>query len=182
MKLTIHTLDSAPAASIPLLEGIREQVGVAPNLACAIAESPVTLGAFDDLRRAAAATSIDPVHREVAGLATGVVIDNQYGVAFHSTILVNLGVADDDIARMRSGRPPSDVDAAVVHRLATELASGRGKVDEETVEQAMAIGYTPEAILELATEVHFASLVGLVDNLAGRVELDEFLQPQAWSK
>ena len=182
MKLTIHSLDSAPSASVPVLEGIREQIGVAPNLACAIAESPVALGAFDDLRRAAAATSIDPVHREVAGLATGVVVDNQYGVAFHSTMLVNLGVAVDDIARMRSGQPPSDTETAVVHGLATELASGRGKVDEETIEQAMAIGYTPESILELATEVHFASLVGLVDNLAGRVELDEFLQPQAWSK
>ena len=130
MKLTIHTLDTAPSTRFRCSREIREQIGVAPNLACAIAESPVALGAFDDLRRAAAATSIDPIHREIAGLATGVVVDNQYGVAFHSTMLANLGVAAADIARMRSGQPPSDVQAAVVHRLATELASGRGKVDE----------------------------------------------------
>jgi hypothetical protein len=30
-------------------------------------------------------------------------------------------------------------------------------------------------------ECAFASLVGLMDNLAGRVELDEFLAPRAWS-
>lgn len=182
MKLTIHTLESAPPASVPVLEGIRDQIGLAPNLARAIAESPVALGAFDDLRRAAAATSIDPVHREVAGLAAGVVIDNQYGVAFHSTMLLNLGIAADDVARMRSGEPPTDIQLAVVHQVATELAARRGKVNDATVAQAIAIGYTPESILELATEVHFAGLVGLVDNLAGRVELDEFLQPQAWSK
>ena len=35
-------------------------------------------------------------------------------------------------------------------------------------------------ILEVVTECVFASLVGIVDNLAGRVELDEFLQPRAW--
>jgi alkylhydroperoxidase family enzyme len=182
MQLTIHTLDSAPSASVPLLEGIREQLGHTPNLAAAIAESPVALGAFDELRRAAAATSLDPVHREVAGLATGVVVDNQYGVAFHSTMLLNLGVPADEVARMRSGQPPSNRDLAVVHRLATELATRRGKVDDATVEQAMAIGYTPASILEVTTEVHFASLVGLVDNLAGRVELDEFLRSQAWSR
>jgi alkylhydroperoxidase family enzyme len=182
MKLTVHTLDTAPSASVPVLKGIHEQLGLVPNLAAAIAESPVALGAFDELRRSAAATSIDPIHREIAGLATGVVVDNQYGVAFHSTMLANLGVAADDIARMRSGQPPADVEAAVVHRLATEIAAGRGKVDEQTVEHAKSIGYTPESILELATEVHFAGMVGLVDNLAGRVELDAFLRPQAWSK
>jgi hypothetical protein len=30
-------------------------------------------------------------------------------------------------------------------------------------------------------ECAFASLVGLIDNIAGHVELDAFLQPQAWS-
>ncbi len=182
MKLTIHTPESAPAASVPILDGIREQIGLTPNLACVIAESPVTLGAFDGLRRAAAATSIDPVHREIAGLATGVVVDNQYGVAFHSTMLANLGVDGDDIERMRAGQAPSEHAPAVVYRLATELASRRGKVADATIAEAKLIGYTPESILELATEVHFASLVGLVDKLAGRVELDGFLQDQAWSK
>jgi alkylhydroperoxidase family enzyme len=182
MKLTIHTLETAPSASIPVLEGVREQIGLAPNLARVVAESPVTLRAFDGLRRAAAATALDPIHREVAGLATGVAVDNQYGVAFHSTMLVNLGIAADEVADMRSGRPPTDPDAAVVYRLATELAAERGKVSDRSIADAMAIGYSAESILELATEVQFACFVGVVDNLADRVELDEFLQPQAWSR
>ena len=40
-------------------------------------------------------------------------------------------------------------------------------------------GGTIQGILEVLLEVAFASLVGLIDNLAGHVELDEFLQPQA---
>jgi hypothetical protein len=38
----------------------------------------------------------------------------------------------------------------------------------------------PPDLLQLVAECVFASLVGFVDNLAARVELDEFLRPQAW--
>jgi alkylhydroperoxidase family enzyme len=181
VQLAVHTLESAPAASVPVLEGIEADLGLTPNLARTVAESPTLLQAFDALRRAAAATSIDPVHREVAGLATGVAVGGAYGVAFHSTVLGRLGVAEAEIDRMRAGQPPTDPVLAVVHRLATELAARRGDVDDDTVAAARAAGFTDAAILEVAVEVSFASLVGVVDTLAERVPLDEFLQPRAWT-
>ena len=48
------------------------------------------------------------------------------------------------------------------------------------VRRAHDAGLSDSALLQLVAECMFAGLVGIVDNLAGRVALDEFLQPQAW--
>jgi hypothetical protein len=60
------------------------------------------------------------------------------------------------------------------------LVLDRGAVDPTIVQRALAAGLMPSDLLQLVAECVFASLVGFVDNLAGRVELDEFLRPQAW--
>ena len=113
MQLTIQTLDSAPADSRPVMQAIAADLGLVPNLAATAAISPALLAGFDGLRRAVGATKLDPVLREVAGLAVGVAVDNRYGVAFHSTMLAGLGLDDGDIDAMRGGdarratpRPP----------------------------------------------------------------------------
>jgi alkylhydroperoxidase family enzyme len=180
VKLTVHDPATAPAASRPLLDGIAADVGLVPNLAAAIATSPALLAAFDGLRRAVGGGELDPVLRETAGVAVGVAVDNAYGVAFHSTVLGRLGVAEEEIKRMRAGEAPADERAAAVYELARTLVVGRGKAADDAVAGAMAAGLAEAAILEVVAECVFASLVGLVDNLAGRVPLDAILQPRAW--
>jgi alkylhydroperoxidase family enzyme len=180
MDLKIHTTDTAPDASRALLEGIQADLGLVPNLAASVAESPTLLAGFDGLRRAVGGGDLPAVDREVAGLAVGVAVDNAYGVAFHSTVLGNLGVAEPDIECMRSGREPSDPRHAAVYALARDVVTERGKVDEAVVGRAADAGLTPALVLEVVAECTFAGLVGVVDNLAGRVELDAFLTPRAW--
>ena len=177
MDLTIRT---APTESQPILDGIEADLGFVPNLAATAAASPALLAGFDGLRRAAAATKLDPVDREVAGLAVGIVVDNRYGVAFHTTRLANLGVGEDDLAAMRDGRPPAGSRPAAVYEFARAVATGRGKVDAAIVDRLIAEGASTSEMLDLVTECAFATLVGLVDNLAGGVPLDAFLVPRAW--
>jgi alkylhydroperoxidase family enzyme len=181
MELTIHTTESAPAGSEQLLQGIAGDLGFVPNMAGSIAVSPALLAGFDGLRRAVASGELEPVLREVAGLAVGVAVDNAYGVAFHSTVLSRLGVEDAEIDKMRSASPPSDARSAAVYDLAREIVLTRGKVDDATITRATDAGLSTPEILDVVAECTFAGLVGVVDNLAGRVELDEFLTPRAWS-
>jgi alkylhydroperoxidase family enzyme len=182
MQLTVHTDDTAPPASRPLLEGIADDLGLVPNMAATIAASPTLLAAFDALRRAVGAAGLDPVLREVAGLAVGVAVDNAYGVAFHSTVLAGMGIAEPDLDAMRCGRPPSDPAAAAVYALARDVVLTRGKVDDAVVDRAVAAGLSTEAVLDVVAECTFAGLVGTVDNLADRVALDAFLVPRAWDR
>ena len=182
MKLTVHSPDTAPEGSRSTLEGIAEDLGFVPNLAATVAASPALLDAFDGLRRAVARTGLDPVVREVAGLATGVAVDNAYGVAFHSTVLDRLGVAASDVDTMRAGNEPSDPIHAAVYTLAQAVVADHGQVPAEVVDRANRAGLDDEAILEVVAECTFAGLVGTIDNLADRVELDGFLAPRAWSR
>lgn len=182
MELPIHTIDEAPADSRPVLEGIAADVGLVPNLAAAAAASPALLTGFDGLRRAVAGTKLDPVLRELAGLTVGVAVDNHYGVAFHSTMLAGLGVEDAEIEALRAGVAPADPTAAAVHTLAREVVLERGKVSDETLARATAAGLSTEAVLEVVLESTFAGMVGIIDNLAGHVELDGFLAARAWAR
>ena len=180
MNLTIHTLDDAPAESRPVLAGIAADLGLVPNLAAVAAASPPLLNGFDGLRRAVAATKLDPVLREVAGLTVGVAVDNHYGVAFHSTMLANLGLDDAQIDLIRNGDAPADRTNAAVHALANEIAIDRGKVSDATLARATAAGLSDDDVLDVVLECVFAATVGVIDNLAGHVTLDGFLAPRAW--
>jgi alkylhydroperoxidase family enzyme len=180
MRLTIHTAESAPEDAKPILDLIALDLGFIPNMAATIATSPALLNAFDGLRRAVGSGELDPVAREVAGVAVGVAVDNRYGVAFHSTVLARLGVDDVEIERMRAGEAPSDARLAAAYDLARRIVVERGKVDDDAVARANAAGYSTGEVLEIVAECTFASLVGVMDNLAGRVELDAFLVPRAW--
>ena len=73
---------------------------------------------------------------------------------------------------------PTDARAAAVYEFAQALVRERGKV---SVESMTAAGFSTADVLDVVAECLFASFVGVVDNLAGRVELDEFLQPKAWA-
>jgi alkylhydroperoxidase family enzyme len=180
MDLPILTTDTAPEASRPLLDGIAADLGFVPNFAATIAASPTLLAGFDGLRRAVGDGSFDPVRREVVGLAVGVAVDNAYGAAFHSLVLSTLGIDEGEITAMRQGREPADATLGAVYAFARAIVLDRGAVDDAVVRRATEAGLTPVDLLQLVTEATFASLVGLVDNLAGRVELDGPLERWAW--
>jgi alkylhydroperoxidase family enzyme len=177
----LHTTESAPPESKPILDGIASDLGLVPNFAGAIATSPALLSAFDGLRRAVGSGELDAISREVAGVAVGVAVDNRYGVAFHSTVLGSLGLDESEIERMRDGKAPVDDRLATVYDLAQGIVIDRGRVGDELVARAQQAGYSDAEILGIVAECTLAGLVGVVDNLADRVELDQFLAPRAWS-
>ncbi|HEY3483880.1 MAG TPA: carboxymuconolactone decarboxylase family protein [Ilumatobacteraceae bacterium] len=180
MNLELLEPTTAPAESAPILDRIAADLGFVPNLAAVSAASPTLLAAFDGLRRSVADPAFPAVHREIAGVAVGVAVDNAYGVAFHSTMLANLGVDEPDIDAMRAGAAPSDPVGAVVYDFARETVLRRGKVSAEVIDRAHEVGLTDADLLQLVAECVFAGLVGTIDNLVERVPLDDFLRPRQW--
>jgi hypothetical protein len=75
---------------------------------------------------------------------------------------------------MRQGKEPTDERLAAAYDLARQIVLTRGKVDDAVITRATASGFGTAEILEIVAECTFAGLVGTVDNVAGRVELDAF--------
>ena len=132
------------------------------------------------MRRAVASAKLDPVLREVVGLVVGVAVGNHYGIAFHSTVLGKLGFDESQITALRQGAAPANATVAAVSALARQVVLDRGKLNDAVLAEAMSAGLSAEAVLDVVLECAFATLVGLIDNLARHVELDAFLVPRAW--
>jgi hypothetical protein len=111
----------------------------------------------------------------------GVAVDNAYGVVFHSTVLARLGVADAEIDGMRSGQEPADDRQAAIYQLAQDIVRSRGKVPADTIDAPPPPGSPSSTSWTWWPSVRSPALVRVIDNLAGRVELDSFFAPRAWS-
>jgi AhpD family alkylhydroperoxidase len=163
---TIHT-DSQPA-----LEAIRERIGFIPNLAAAIAASPVALEGFGALQAALRGSTLSPLEREVAGLAVSFENDCAYSMAAHSTFAVAAGGAPDVLAALRAGEPVDEPRLEAVRRFALSLVRDHGHARES-------FGLTAEEQLEVAAQVVYTTLANLAANLADP-PLDEPFAAQEW--
>ena len=179
MNLTVLTTETAPAGSRPMLDGIAADIGFVPNLAAVTAASPTLLAAFDTLRRTVSDPTFTPVHREIAGVAVGVAVDNAYGVAFHSTVLGSLGVDDADIDAMRAGTEPTDPVHAAVYAFARSVTVDRGRspTPSSNAPTRRADRHRPAATRR-RVRVRRPRRHDRQPRRTG--PLDEFLQPQAW--
>ena len=82
-RIAIPTPENAPAASQPLLEGVRKALGVVPNLFRLIAQSPAALTGFAGLQGALAKT-LDVKTRERIALAVAQANGCDYCLSAHA--------------------------------------------------------------------------------------------------
>jgi AhpD family alkylhydroperoxidase len=98
----VHTIEKAPAASVPLMQKLQEQAGFVPNLAATMAGAPALLEAFMSLRGLAARGPLSAAERELVAVAVAGEIDCRYCFAAHSTFAQKLGESSKHIMRRRA--------------------------------------------------------------------------------
>ena len=103
-KFTVHTLETAPAASRPLLEGIRKAFGFVPNLFAVFAESPAALQGALAMAEAFSKSTLSPAQQQLVALAVSEANDCQFCVAAHSTIAKHMAKADPAAVAAQSRR------------------------------------------------------------------------------
>jgi hypothetical protein len=64
-EFTLHTLDTAPAVSKPILQKAEQQIGFIPNLMGVMAESPATLESYLSLTTLFDKTSFTITERQL---------------------------------------------------------------------------------------------------------------------
>lgn len=168
---TPATVEATPAASQPLLEGVKKQLGQVPNLFRLLATSPAALQGYLGLNGALAKGTIKPQTRERIALAIAELNGCDYCLSAHTYIARNLAkLSDAEITANRSGAS-NDPEADAVLRFATAVARSRGHVSDADLAAFKGAGHTDAQVLEVVALVALSTLTNYVNEVA-QTEID----------
>lgn len=181
MAFQIHSVETAPEGSRPLLEGMKKNLGMVPNLAAAMSESPELLGGFLAVRDIYLGGTFTPGEIQVLSLTAAYENECAWCMAFHTLMALKEGVSREDVDALRAGFSPSEPRLKALSDFARRMVSARGAVSNADVERFCAAGYTRAQALEAVLGMAFS----LMANYAGHLvdaPLEEPFQPHAWHK
>lgn len=166
-QFPVHTLDTAPEASVPLLQQTLSAWGFIPNLHGTLAESPVALGAYGTLFNAITdQSSLDAREQQVAFQAVNVLHGCEYCTAGHTFLSRAAKVPEEVISALRAGVPIKEHPRYEALRQFTEVVvRQRGKAGDEAVDRFLAAGFTPAQVLEVVTIVACKTISNYANHL-----------------
>lgn len=180
-EFTVHTAETAPEGSKPILTGAAAKYGFTPNLLGVLAESPAALKAYTSVAGAFAETTLSGTEQQVVAMTTSFENDCTYCMAAHSTMSGMTGVPDDVVESLRSGTAIADPKLNALATFTRAVVQKHGAVDSGATEAFLAAGYTNENILEIITGVAQKVISNYTDHFA-QTPKDDAFAAQAWSK
>lgn len=176
----IHTLNSAPAASQPLLEHSKKSYGIIPNLHAVMAESPEHLDAYKKLHDLFEHTSLSAVERNVVWLTINVEHGCHYCVPAHTWIAKVQGLDDATIAALREDRPLPDARLETLRQFTLQLVRQRGNVSHADVQAFLTAGFTQRNVLDIVLGIAQKVMSNYVNHLA-ETPVDAPFAAHAWT-
>lgn len=164
-KFQVHSIESAPAASKPLLEGVKKAWGFVPQLQGTLAESPVTLEAYDRLFGLVAKSSFTPAEQQVAYLAINVFHECEYCTAGHTWLARNAKLDEAAIQAVRNGTPIADARLQALRTFAETVVRERGFAGDAAVDAFIKAGFTKAQVLEVVTVIATKTISNYVNHL-----------------
>ena len=170
-RITIPTGDQTPAASLPLLDAVKKQLGVVPNLMKLVGNSPAALEGYLSLNTALAKGMIDAKTRERIALAIAEINGCGYCLSAHTYLGKNVAKLDDaEILANRNGSSSDPKAAAAVH-FAARVALERGHATDADISAVKAADYSNAEIVEIVLHVALNTLTNYVNEVA-QTEID----------
>lgn len=177
----IHSIETAPEASRPLLKSMQENLGMVPNLAAAMSESPQLLNGFLAVRDIYLGGTFTPAEVQVLSLTAAYENDCAWCMAFHTLMALKEGVSAESVEALRAGLPPSEPRLQALSDFARKMVRARGTVSGADLELFYAAGYTRAQALEVVLGMAFSLMANYSGHLAD-APLDKPFQPHAWQK
>ena len=159
-RIPALTVEQAPAASVPHLEGVQKAFGILPNVFKTMAHSPAALAAQLQFNQAFSKNSLSTVERDVINLAVSQVNECEYCLAAHTLFGSKAGLSAEDIRRARDGV----LNAYAV--LARQVSSNHGRISNEQLAAARAAGLSDAKIIEVVMQVALATVTNYINNVA----------------
>lgn len=177
---TVHSIDTAPAASKPTLNAVKAAYGMVPNLFGVLAESPGALKAYFDVSKAFTDTSLSPAEQQVVLLATSVENACEYCVAAHSTVAKSRQLLDDAaLSALHAAKELPDRKLEALRQFTVQGVRARGRVTDDAVRAFLDAGYTRADLLAVLTGVALKTLSNYTNHIAA-TPLDAAFQAQRW--
>ena len=168
---TPATIDAAPAASRPLLEAVKEQLGLVPNMFRLVANSPAALEGYLGLSGALNKGALPAPTRERIALAVAEINGCNYCLSAHTYLGKNLAKLDDaEISANRNGASTDPkADAAV--RFAVKVVRARGHVSDDDVRAVRSAGYDDAQVIEIVLHVALNTWTNYI-NMVAETDID----------
>jgi alkylhydroperoxidase family enzyme len=150
-RIPSHTIQDAPEASRPLLEGVVpfSPTGKLLNLHAQMAHSPAVLAAYTSIRHDTVTYgTLDPRVRSALMLATAAVSQSAYAEAVTSFLAVRSGWSQSDVQSLRDGRALGDDKIDSLVGVVREAARRAGQVSDAAWQWAADSGWSSEQLAE----------------------------------
>ena len=170
-RISIPTLDETPAATLPLLDAVKKQLGVVPNLMRVVGNSPAALDGYLSLNGALARGTLGAKTGERIALAVAEINACGYCLAAHTYLGRNVAKLDAaEMAANRSGGS-NDPKADAAVRFAASVVRERGHVSDAAVRAVKDAGYSDGQVMEIVVHVALNTLTNYVNEVA-QTEID----------
>ena len=179
-EFSVHTIASAPEASKSALRDVQARFGVIPNLAGAMALSPVLIKAFVSLFDQVHGGSFSEQQIQTVLLTDAVTNASAWAVALHTALGLRAGLNGADVEAIRSGRSPSDKKLGALSTLARTLIEKRGRLDDQDSASFLEAGFSKELLLEVITIVAASTITNYTGSVT-KPPLEDWLQVHAWN-
>ena len=176
-----HTLETAPEASKPLLDGAQKQLSFVPNLFATMAEAPSLLEGYLTLSGIFDKSSFSPTERQIILITNNFLNGCEYCMAAHTTISKATGVPGDVIEALRNNTPINDSKLEALRQFAITINTTRGWPSEDALQAFLDAGYTQQNVLEVILGTALKVMSNYTNHIA-ETEVDAAFAANAWSR
>jgi uncharacterized peroxidase-related enzyme len=176
----VHTIETAPDASKPLLEVSQKSFNFIPNLHGVLAESPQALEAYTALSALFSATSLSTVEKNVVWMAINVENRCLYCVPAHTGIAKMQGVDAATVEALRNAAPLADKKLETLREFTLKVVRQHGVVGESDVAAFLGAGFTQQNILDVIVGVAHKTISNYVNHFA-QTPVDAAFAGEAWT-
>ncbi|MBK9166644.1 MAG: carboxymuconolactone decarboxylase family protein [Bryobacterales bacterium] len=153
-----------------LLDGVQAKLGMTPNMARTMANSPAVLDGYLSFSAALGSGALKGAFREQIALAVAQANSCEYCLSAHTAIGRMAGLDEQSIAASRKANSPDPKRAAGLE-FTRNLVLERGSVSDDALARIRAAGYSEGEIVELVANVALNILTNYVNRVAG-TEID----------
>jgi uncharacterized peroxidase-related enzyme len=168
---TPATIEAAPPAAQPLLQAVKKQLGVAPNLFRLVANSPAALEGYMSLSGALGKGALLAATRERIALSVAEFNGCDYCLSAHTYLGRHVAKLDDAEMTANRNGASNDPKADAAVRFAVQVTKLRGHVSNEDFAAVKAAGYTDAQIIEIVQHVALNTWTNYI-NTVGETEID----------